>query len=552
MIMNNNDTNLNENNINSNVGGLTPNQPNPGMGMDSLQSGNQNSMQGMSLGAISPEPTSVPNPTPVINSNEAMNPQPTVNLISPNPMETSAASSVSVTPIQDPNAMNPVSLQNLQDSSLNSMNNMAGIGNESINSVGQMNSFPSNEPINPTMVNSTVAPVDQMNQGMNLGMNQPIESVNSSFNGMNSMNGTSNNIGMDPFGQVNQPQNNNIGMNPNFNGSNPNMFGTVPTPPVMPVNDGKKKGSKMKLSKTSMLLLIVFAILVIGCGVYFILMQSKPSTPSISITTKELEWSLGAPLSTDVQDYATVTGYEIHNCTLNTDNVNVNRMGQYDYTVTCGSVTETGKIILADDEPPMAIVREVMIVPGTPVVLEDFIVSCNDYTECSYELEDPAVSLEELAAVEGTYSINIIVSDEYDNQTTVTAQLIVSNAAPVRYMYCTLTNAPDHELENATLEVSYNYGINGDGILAKTQKIYLFTFADEESYLKVKSSYDASVGISGMIGETIFDDSVYTISVTTNVTETQLATDFNVNPFPTIYEELRQFQFDNGISCKNR
>ena len=36
--MNNNDTNLNENNINSNVGGLTPNQPNPGMGMDSLQS----------------------------------------------------------------------------------------------------------------------------------------------------------------------------------------------------------------------------------------------------------------------------------------------------------------------------------------------------------------------------------------------------------------------------------------------------------------------------------------------------------------------------------
>ena len=256
-------------------------------------------------------------------------------------------------------------------------------------------------------------------------------------------------------------------------------------------------------------------------------------------------------MSTDIADYAMLTGFNASTCKLDTSKVNTKRMGSYEYTITCGTTSKVGNIVLQDKTAPVVTTKEIMVVPGTPVAIEDFIVACTDYTECSYELEDTTQSLETLTATVGNYSLNLKVSDEYDNQTTVTLSLVVSDNAPVRYMYCTPTSTQDDTLK-ATLETSYNYGINMDDLLAKTDKTYLYTFDNEEDYLAAKKSYSATTGINGIVGATVFDDTEFTISITLSMTDSELGTEFNMNPFPTDYEGLRQFNLDQGITCKNR
>ena len=129
--------------------------------------------------------------------------------------------------------------------------------------------------------------------------------------------------------------------------------------------------------------------------------------------------------------------------------------------------------------------------------------------------------------------------------------MIVSDDAPVRNMYCTPTPTEDDDLK-ASLEVSYNYGINTSDILARTEKTYFYTFDNEEDYLAVKNNYSETTGINGVIGQTVFDDEEFTITILVSMSETDLGNDFNMNPFPTDYEGLRQFHIDQGITCKNR
>ncbi len=118
-------------------------------------------------------------------------------------------------------------------------------------------------------------------------------------------------------------------------------------------------------------------------------------------------------------------------------------------------------------------------------------------------------------------------------------------------MYCTPTPTQDDTLK-ASIEVAYNYGINMDDVLARTEKTYVYTFDNEEDYLAVKNSYSETTGINGVVGPTVFDNANFTITITVNMTDAELGTEFNMNPFPTDYESLRQFNLDQGITCKNR
>ena len=100
---------------------------------------------------------------------------------------------------------------------------------------------------------------------------------------------------------------------------------------------------------------------------------------------------LGQPLSTDIADYAMLTGFNASTCKLDTSKVNTKRMGSYEYTITCGSTSKAGSIVLQDKTAPVVAVKEVMVTPGTLVSFEDFIVSCNNqrnygrswYTSCN-------------------------------------------------------------------------------------------------------------------------------------------------------------------------
>lgn len=580
MIMNNNDTNnLGNNGGNStNLGGNTPvsNGPING-GMEQLgeinnQATQVNNVSGgnleNSMGMMNATPGIVTSPTPT--------PAPApmdqgVQLLDPNP---------NVVPTPVPTDMN-LGMNQPQD-----MNNMT-LGSISDNQVGVMNTNPGMiTPQNPT---STPVPMDQNAQvlnsnanmtsspsptDMNLGMNQPQQPQdvnNMPFGNFsdNSMNMNLNNnpapvdmaqngINPNPFvgnSGMSQPMMSgdnpfaqpNMGMNPNMNN---NVFGSVPTPPMGNMDNGNKKG-KLKFSKTTIIIIVVLLIAIIGCAVYLILNNATPTQTKGSITAHDLDLDLGKPLSTNISDYAEIVGFNVSTCTLDTSSVNIKRMGSYDYTITCGTTTQKGTIMLRDKTAPTVTVRELMVTPGTNVALEDFIVTCDDYTKCSYELEDANESLETLVQTVGNYNLNLIVSDDYDNKVTVQLSLIVSDSAPVRYMYCTPTSVQDDTLK-ATLDLAYNYGINMDDMLAKTEKTYVYTFDNEEDYLETKNSYSETTGVNGVVGQTVFDDENFTITILVNMTDSDLGIEFNMNPFPTDYEGLRQFNIEQGITCKNR
>lgn len=557
--MNNNDTNnLGNNGMTPNsLGGTTPSSFGPvNGGLEQLGGVNPvnppiNSMQGESLGNSTLNMNTPQNTPPTMITPEVpTNPAPVnqgINLLN---------TDVPVSPVPEPE----VAMQQPQD-----MANMTlGSMTDNVAPIAPVN--------NPMMEN--MAPTAPVDAAFNMGsQTNPSVSMNSNMNsipdanmnpmGMNSMNQSNSfdmlqsNNNSSPFGNTGMPQPTpmgenpfaqpNMGMNPNMNG---NVFGSVPTPPVGNLDGGKKK-SKLKFSKTTIILIVVLVIAIIGCGVYLILTKASQTKTKGDISTKDLVLELGKPLSTNITDYALISGFNASTCTLDTSKVNTKRMGSYEYTITCGSTSKAGSIVLQDKTAPVVAVKEVMVTPGTLVSFEDFIVSCDDYTDCSYEFEDQSQSLETLVQTVGDYNLNLVVSDDYDNKTTVSLHLIVSDDAPVRNMYCTPTPTEDDDLK-ASLEVSYNYGINTSDILARTEKTYFYTFDNEEDYLAVKNNYSETTGINGVIGQTVFDDEEFTITILVSMSETDLGNDFNMNPFPTDYEGLRQFHIDQGITCKNR
>ncbi len=586
--MNNNDTGMNgvPNGFN-NMNGMGNNTPNNGM---SPTMGTSNmapdSLQGMSLGNVSNSNPGVSNNvvgnatnanmSPMMNTSES-NLGMAVNGSVSTPEETGSSAPTSggfsfeafanpqavETPISNPTIdPNVQSLGSIDSNPINTTTtmNQAGLDNVTMSQTmtsdvnvtpqgtmdpnmtfGQSSINPTSTPMNGNPMfgdaNNTFGQTNNMNTNFggitetnNMTMNSSMSNSDPmAMNGVNQMN-----LGMG------QGTPNPFDSNANMNGMN--NFSSIPTPPN--AGDFNTSGNKKKgMSKNTILILVVLLIAIIGAGVYFVLNNTKKTAGTITLNDMQLE--LGSELSTAISDYATISGFDVSTCKLDTSKVDPKKMGAYDYSVTCGTTSKSAKIIMQDKTAPVVVLKEVMVYPGSSVKIEDFILSCSDASNCTYELEDKTQDLNALAQNEGTYQINLIVSDDYDNQTIVTLSLNVSTSAPVKYMYCTPSMNSDTTL-NASVELAYNYGIDNNDMLSTIQKIQTYTYDVQEDYLEAKAGYNTTQG------SVVFDDDEFIITVTQNLTPAELSTEFNVNPFPTEYSELRQFNLNQGISCKNR
>lgn len=501
--MNNNSTNLNGNNNDfSNNNGMSGVNTQPNLSNSNTTGNNSMNLDGVTLGNLETLDSNNFGTNSVSSSNMEMN---QVRAMNSNTME-------NVNPVPNPSMDTNV----VNNPSMNVGMEQMGVANS--NTMGNVNPVP-----NPSMGTAFSGP--NMNISNNNSMN-PNDSVN-------------------PSNEV-----------PNFfvPNSTPNnsIFDSVPTPPTLNDFNNDSKKEKKKLSKTTILILVILLIFAIGAGIYFVLNYVKESKPKGSITLRDpLTWELGQDLSSNVEDYATITGYDLSTCSVDTSKVDNKKMGSYDYTITCGAISKSGKMVLQDKKAPNVVVKEVSVVPNASIALDDFIVSCQDFSKCSYVLEDEKTNLDEMIMNEGTYHFNIIVSDDYNNQTVVKLTLNVTNDAPVKNMFCSLTSTKDEELK-ADVEITYNYGINSNDVLATTEKIYTYTFENREAYQNVKNSFDEGKGINGVVGVTVFDDDEFMITITNELAIDSLVKEFNVSNFSTDYYELKQFNIDQGISCKLR
>ena len=502
----------------------------------------------------------VPNPTPVNPTVGAVpNPipvNPNIGVV-PNPMPVDSNVGAVPNPMPvDPNVgavPNPMPV----DPNVGAVPNQMPV-NPSVGAVP--NPMPVNPSVgavsNPTPVSPNVGaasnamPVNNVSDGfVNLqpeGVVTPQASVPENANTVQPLMGTDLNAqsGVHLNQEVSSQLTNTVMNNPVGGVSNNNigMMGGVPVPPapIEESHDNKKK--KIKMNKTLLIVLVVVLIAAVGGGVYYFLFASKKKS-GVTITALMPDIvQLGAPLNNNISSYVRVSGADINSCTL-TSNLDTSVAGTYKWSVTCGN-TSTGEktVTVRDTTAPVVVTQDVAVVPNTVVTADEFIASVDDASSVTYEFADGSVD----TSTPGSYTVSIIASDEFENQTTVTATLIVDENAPVSYLTCSYEEVPIN-YDTAVVTVSYEYGL-GATALYDQKKVVLYTFSALEDYeaAATEISENGFDGYNGMVTANADD---YTIMIEIPLTVDELATEFNQTPFPTSGTEIENLHTTRGDMC---
>ena len=321
-----------------------------------------------------------------------------------------------------------------------------------------------------------------------------------------------------------------------------NDFEAVPAPPEdseKPSKTAKKKNNK----KTMIFVLLLLLVAIVGFGVYYFLTTVKKAGTK-SITPKEVKIELGTSLSKNMEDYVTILGYKKSACSINLENVNVNKVSTYKYTVTCEKSSIEGLVIVDDTTKPEAKVTDLIVVKDATLKAEDFIEECKDASTCSYRFQ---TNVEGLTRNLGDYDVEIVVSDEYNNQSVVKAKLTVATQAPAKYLTCR-KQAQEVESLGATLVDGYKVGIDASDNFYNSVRMMEYTFKNKNDYNKSVSGYNETKTINNIGGEATFNESNMSILLKGNRTLEEMNSELN-GRLPNNFNIIRAYLSGLGYIC---
>lgn len=293
------------------------------------------------------------------------------------------------------------------------------------------------------------------------------------------------------------------------NNSEFNNIGIVPPG----LHTEKEKNSKFKFKNYSFIILIFFIILLIGGGIYFYLSRTR-NVAENSVLTKKVEINIGDKLSLNLNDYGEFRNIKATNCILNTKDVNPNKLGTYTYTIKCGINEYKGNISVVDKKAPEVITKLLFKLPAENLDVSEFILECNDPSECSYELLN-FDELKENLKTEGIYTAVIEVKDKNNNKTNIKSSVIVSNNTPDIILDCSYKalDLKDYEgkyISNDVIIINQNYA---------TSKIinnkYILKNKDDFNKLKKQVTENNELTIENITGKPIFTENKRMITLIT-------------------------------------
>ncbi len=140
--------------------------------------------------------------------------------------------------------------------------------------------------------------------------------------------------------------------------------------------------------------------------------------------------------------------------------VNFNEVGIYEVTITIYKKKYTAKLQVVDTESPVLQVKDVSIAIGDTYNAKDFVDSCKDNSgkKCNIEFYDSSVNQDgekidyNSYKDEGTYTVQIIASDESGNKTSPTSATLNIGTASSEKSSCTYGNN-EYNKENNKLAV---------------------------------------------------------------------------------------------------
>ena len=303
----------------------------------------------------------------------------------------------------------------------NMASNIQGVNNP-VNNGTNSNLVNPNSQVNPV-------PTNQVNPMPNNQVNQtPNNKINSVPNNQvvnNQINGTEVNQGNGVTNTQNTPNNSNVQAS-SQNNSNPNpnnikieetsvtksQKGTVtvatinngtvsvltdkfPEPIDISVKASKvvtKNGKKVRIMTKRELItnivlsfFFVLALCGVGYGTYYYLFRNNPR----NFETKNVIVELGEEIPQSVRSYINLTDISEPDYSLDLSGVK-NEIGTYTYKVSYGNTTKTGTITVNDTKAPVITFKDVKDFDSGTVITKDMLVlSCEDISECSYELTSP-------------------------------------------------------------------------------------------------------------------------------------------------------------------
>lgn len=463
------------------------------------QNGNNPGLESTTLGAA-PVMPEVPNDS--------------TNVVPNTPNNTVVNEANMNSPVDNPSTINPAAQTTSNANTLGEVNNL----NAPSDSVNLGNISDTNAATNPT----PVAPVNDPNLANNLDpIAQPIPGTNNAF-------GNGNNVNSNGFVESQKVQ----------------SVGTEV--PNQPENNKPKKG----MNKVLFIILILALLAAIAYGVYYYLSLSKKSSqPQIAVRTSTLEVELNSALSTNIADYATITGTDAKNCSLNTSNVDISVEGTYEYNIICGNDTYKGNVIVVNNALPTATTKDVYATlvtdeatAGSTNVM-DFIVdgSCTS-TDCTYAFGD-GFDLTNSLKTAGVYEVPIVITDSTNKTNNLTGTLIVL-AKPVKlFLNCSTT------VDNSTVTDRIAVG-DDNTFFGYAERVSVFTFDDEEEYKNATNGKNSNISYNNVSGRATYDDNNKTLTIKSELT-TEILNSEAGGTFPTTFAEIRTYyeNVDKGYSC---
>lgn len=182
------------------------------------------------------------------------------------------------------------------------------------------------------------------------------------------------------------------------------------------------EGTSPKRVKIICGILVILFIIVVVAFIYI------RNTYTLTVKSKVVV-ELGSEVSTDIRNYVENKVADEDDYTLNLKGVSISDnkydlAGEYSFKVKYKSITKKGKIIVKDTTPPEVEVEDMKVGVGETIEPDEFVKSCTDYSRpCNVEVNGDAI--EELVKKAGTYTVNLIVSDQYNNKVTKSARLEV-------------------------------------------------------------------------------------------------------------------------------
>ena len=429
--------------------------------------------------------------------------------------------------VNSPNNMGTVS--NVSNGQAVSNPNMASNIQRVNNPSGQMNGSVNNG-INSNLVNPNnqvnPVPTNQVNPMPNNQINQtPNNKTNSVSNTQvvnNQINGTGVNQGNGVTNPQNTPNNSSVQAS-SQNNSNPNsnnikieetsvtksQKGTVtvatvnngtvsvltdkfPEPIDISVKASKivtKNGKKVRIMTKRELItnivlsfFFVLALCGVGYGTYYYLFRNNPR----NFETKNVTVELGEEIPQSVRSYINLTDISEPDYSLDLSGVK-NEIGTYTYKVSYGNTTKTGTITVNDTKAPVITFKDVKDFDSGTVITKDMLVlSCDDISECSYELTSPVDT-----SNVGEVTASITAKDNLGNSADYTIDLNILEK--LTKLICSKSGIGlDENSKIMTEDNNYTLLFTGAKALKSGTLLTTRTYLSETDYTSIKDNLQAS------------------------------------------------------------